>query len=94
VYASGGQAVATLVDRRGNETPFDAELTVVGKRSVRLFVDVLGLGAPTGGNSAQDPPPSELELDLTCGDDNWIFVWWINGDGSIGWDAECCDGEC
>lgn len=96
VYADGEKSRATLVDRLGNETPFEAEFEVVGKRSVRLYVDVLGLGKPTDGGTAdgQGPPPTELELDLTCGDDNWILVVWRNDDGSTGWDGECCDGEC
>jgi hypothetical protein len=91
VYAAGERAFATLVDRRGAETPFDATFEVVGRRSVRI--DVNFLGAPTDGDTA-DKPPSELELDLTCGDDNWILVTWTNDDGSTGWDGECCDGEC
>ena len=91
LYADGKRALATLVDRRGYETPFDATFAVVGRRSVRIGVDFLG--APTGGDTA-DKPPSELELDLTCGDDNWILVTWTNDDGSTGWDGECCDGEC
>ena len=45
-------------------------------------------------DSANDGPiPSHLELELTCGGD-YILIWWTNDDGSIGWDAECCDGEC
>lgn len=45
-------------------------------------------------DSANDGPiPSHLELKLTCGGD-YILIWWTNDDGSIGWDAECCDGEC
>jgi hypothetical protein len=94
VYASGKMALATLVDRRGSETPFEAEFDVVGKRSVRLYVDVLGLGAPTDGDSAADDPPTEQELDLLCGDDQWILIVWTNDDGSVGWDGQCCDGEC
>ncbi len=95
VYASGEQALATLLDRRGNEFPFDAEFAVAGERgrSVRLYLDPLGLGIPTDRDAAVDPP-TEKELDLMCGDDNWIIIVWRNDDGSIGWDGQCCDDEC
>jgi hypothetical protein len=45
--------------------------------------------AASSGDSANDLPTLE-ELELTC-DGEVILIWWKNEDGSIGWDAECCD---